>query len=106
MRAAWRSKGKPIRQNTQFDALQDREPVILPAKFTGQYLDIEWFLNAMHNYLDDTEVKSPKRQVLVTLSRMDNNDWVNHTLQTVTDIQDDVPYVWEHFVKLFKSHFT
>ena len=60
----------------------------------------------MHNYLDDTEVKSPKQQVLVALSRMDNNDWVNCIYQTVTEIQDDIPYIWEHFMKLFKSHFT
>ena len=75
-------------------------------KFTGQYKDIEWFLEDMQQYLNNTEVISAKWQVLVTLSHMDTNDWVNHIHQTVTEIQDDVPYVWDHFIKMFKSHFT
>ena len=37
---------------------------------------------------------------------MDANDWVHCICQMVEEIQDDIPYVWDHFLKLFKSHFT
>ena len=60
VRAAWRTKGAHVRQNTRFDALQSRQPVILPAKFTGHYSDLKRFLEDMRNYLDETEVTSPK----------------------------------------------
>ena len=103
---AWQSKSKLIRQNTQFNVLQDKQAVIPPAKFTRQYDDIKRFLNDICNYLDNTKVKSTKWQVVIVLSRMNNNGWVNHICQTVEEIQDEIPYVWDHFVKLFKSHFT
>ena len=60
VRAAWRTKGDNIRQNTRFDALQSKQPVIPPAKFMGHYSDLDRFLEDIQNYLDDTEVTSPK----------------------------------------------
>ena len=60
VRMAWRTKGKTSRQNTQFDTLQSKQPVIPPAKFTGHYSDLDQFLEDMQNYLDETEVTSPK----------------------------------------------
>ena len=60
VRVAWRTKGNNVRQNTRFDALQSKQPVIPPAKFTGHYSDLDQFLKDMQNYLDETEVTSPK----------------------------------------------
>ena len=41
VRAAWRTKGNNVRQITRFDALQSKQPVVPPAKFTGHYSDLE-----------------------------------------------------------------
>ena len=103
VRAAWRTKGNNIRQNTRFDALQNKQPVIPPAKFTGHYSDLERFLEDMRNYLDETEVTSPKRQVLITLSRMSMDEWVDIMRRTTETLDDDIPYIWNHFEQQFKE---
>ena len=58
----------------------------------------------MQNYLDETKVTSPKRQVLVTLSRMQDGEWVNTMRNTTTTLEEDIPYIWNHFVQRFKEH--
>ena len=60
VRVAWRTQGQNIQQNTRFNALQSKQPVIPPAKFTGHHSDLKRFLEDMQNYLDKTEVTSPK----------------------------------------------
>ena len=101
--AAWRSKGKQVRQNMRFDLLQDKQPVIPPAKFTGHYSDLERFLEDMQNYLDETEVTSPKQQVLIALSRMLTDEWVDIMRRTTKTLDDNIPYIWNHFVQQFKE---
>ena len=44
VRAAWKAQGNNTKQNTRFDALQSKQPVIPPAKFTGHYSDLDRFL--------------------------------------------------------------
>ena len=100
---AWRTKGQNVRQNTRFDALQSKQPVIPPAKFTGHYVDLERFLEDIQNYLDETEVTSPKRQVLIALSRMSTDEWVDIMRRTTETLDDDIPYIWNHFVQQFKE---
>ena len=68
VRAAWRTKGANVRQNTRFDVLQNKQPVVPPAKFTGHYSDLDQFLEDIQNYLDETKVTSPKRQVETQLT--------------------------------------
>ena len=40
-RAAWTKQKALVQQNTRFNILRDKTPVIPPAKFTGQYKNIE-----------------------------------------------------------------
>ena len=105
-RAAWTKRKALVRQNTQFDALRDKTLVIPPAKFTGQYKDIERFLEDIQQYLDKTEVTLPKRQVLIALSRMQDDRWVDTMRNAMTTLYDNIPYVWDQFVQQFKKHFT
>ena len=104
VRAAWRTKGNNVRQNTRFDALRNKQPVIPPAKFMGHYSDLDRFLEDIQNYLDETEVTSPKRQVLITLSRMQDDDWVNTMRRVTTTLEEDIPFVWTQFIRHFKEH--
>ena len=103
VRAAWRTKGANVRQNTRFDVLQSKQPVVPPAKFTGHYSDLDRFLEDIRNYLDDTEVTSPKRQVLIALSRIPTDEWVDTMARTIEALTDDIPYVWNHFEQRFKE---
>ena len=103
---AWTKQKALVRQNTRFDVLKDKILVIPPAKFTGQYEDIEWFLDEVQQYLDETEVMSPKWQVLIALSRMQDDQWVNTMRNVTTALYDDIPYVWDQFIQWFKAHFT
>ena len=70
----------------------------------GHYSDLKRFLEDMQNYLDETEVTSPKRQVLVMLSRMQDDNWVDTMRRTTTTLEEDIPYIWNHFVQQFKEH--
>ena len=58
----------------------------------------------MQNYLDETEVASPKRQVLIALSRMQDNKWVDAMRKVTTALEEDIPYIWNYFVQHFKEH--
>ena len=104
VRAAWRTKGNHVQQNTRFNALQSKQPTIPPAKFMGYYSDLNRFLKDIQNYLDETEVTSLKRQVLITLSRMQDNDWVDTMRRVTTTLEEDIPFIWNHFIRQFKEH--
>ena len=56
----------------RFEALTvEPMPIIPPAKFVWSENDMPRFLGEITEYLEDTEVTSPMRKVMVTLSRME-----------------------------------
>ena len=58
----------------------------------------------MQNYLDETEMTSPKRQVMITLSRMQDDDWVDTMRRVIATLEEDIPFIWNQFIRQLKEH--
>ena len=68
------------------------------------------FLGEITEYLEDTEVTSPMRKVMVALSRMEPQwtEWMDRMEHWLSSIgpECNIPKVWELFLEEFKKQVT